>query len=96
MPLLQTNAFDYELAVDFNTKELSLDVGTGADKQLYASFSNQLMPLSACPQPVCKTDPSHHFSLADTYMAYDVRESYLQRQSFAGQAESTYLATNEF
>jgi len=48
-----------------------------ADKGMYASYSNQLIPVSACPQKVCKAEPIHHFSLADTYTALDIRESYL-------------------
>jgi hypothetical protein len=75
MPLLQS--FDYDLALNYNSCELSLDVGL--DKPMFASLSNQLIPVTACPQQVCKPEPTHHFSLADTYMAYDMRESFLQR-----------------
>ena len=41
---------------------------------------------------------SDQFSLNDTYLAYDLRESYLQRQSnpFGNQADSTILATDDF
>lgn len=78
MPLLQsTAAFDFDLAQDFESRELSLNIGQeNTDKQLYASYSNQLIPVNACRKEE-KPEPTHHFSLADTYMAYDVRESYL-------------------
>ena len=38
------------------------------------------------------------FSLEDAYLAFDLRESYLQRKSnsFAAEAESIYLATEDF
>jgi hypothetical protein len=38
------------------------------------------------------------FSLDDTYLAYDLRESFLQRQSnpLGNQADSTILATDDF
>jgi len=96
--LIEPGAFDFDLAVDYGQRELSLDFpALSSDKNMYANFSNQLIPVSACPQKVCKTDPAHHFSLADTYTAFDLRESYLQRHAaLATQAESTYLATNDF
>jgi hypothetical protein len=65
---------------------------------MYANFSNQLIPLHASKKE-CKPDPNHHFSLADTYLALDMRESYLQRQTaslISGQPESTFLTTNDF
>ena len=96
VPLLNSNVFDLSLAYS-NPDELSLDIGRAdTSKQMFTSFSNQLIPVSACPQQVCKPNPNHYFSLSDTYMAYDVRESYLQRQSVGTPAETTYLTTGEF
>jgi hypothetical protein len=65
---------------------------------MYANFSNQLIPMNVNKKEY-KPEPTHHFSLADTYLALDLRESYLQRQTaslISGQPESTFLTTNDF
>ena len=69
--------------------------------------SSSLVPALSSNLPVRSSNISHQltqnadpgqFSLEDTYLAFDLRESYLQRKSnlFGNQAESTILETDEF
>lgn len=46
----------------------------------------------------CPCDPNHHFSLDDTYMNYDLRESYLTRQSasLSNKAESIIIKNDDY
>ena len=92
---------DFDTSLDWEMQnESSLNLDDAKNSQLYAGFSNQLIPVfDSQPKKNCKEETNHHFSLSDTYLAYDMRESYLQRQaatSISGQAGTTYLTTNEF
>ena len=92
---------DFDIGFDWEMKnDSSFFADPESNSQLYAGYSNQLIPVFDSPSKKnLKAEHNHHFSLSDTYLAYDMRESYLQRQaatSISGQAESTILTTNDF
>lgn len=79
---MRTSEFNNNLEWELPKNDLSLDFLNTQNQQMYASYSNQLIPLyESSAEKICKPEPNHHFTLADTYLAYDMRESYLQRQA---------------
>lgn len=60
--------------------------------------SKSLVPQKKFLPPPTTSSSKHHFSLEEAYLAFDVRDSYLQRQSspLANSAESIILQTDDF
>lgn len=111
MPLATSNDWSQNVQMDDISdlnNSLIIEADMEDDGQKYTSMANQLIPTTQSKQLQNQQSQSscekscnnqQHFQLSDTYLAYDMRESYLQRQAtcqLSNQAESTFLTTNEF